>query len=126
MSIIGIGTDIIEIDRIRKIFFQFGNKLAQKILSEKEWEKYIISLNKINFIAKKFAAKEAAVKALGTGINNGINFHQIEIYHDSLGKPNFCFLGNALKIFKEKRCKFAHISITDQKSYAYAIVILES
>ncbi|UPT14619.1 holo-ACP synthase [Buchnera aphidicola] len=126
MSIIGIGTDIIEIDRIKKNFFRFGNKLAKKILSVKEWEEYKRSLNKINFIAKKFVAKEAAAKALGTGINNGINFNQIEIYHNSLGKPNFRFLKNALKKFKEKKCKFAHVSISDQKSYAHAIVILEN
>ncbi|QIQ41288.1 MAG: holo-ACP synthase [Buchnera aphidicola (Aphis urticata)] len=126
MSIIGIGIDIVEIERIKKIFFKFGNKLAKKILSIKEWKEYIKSRNKINFIAKKFAAKEAAAKALGTGISNRITFNQLELYHDSLGKPNFRFLDYALQKFKEKKCKFIHVSITDQKLYAHAIVILES
>ncbi|KAF0707666.1 holo-ACP synthase [Buchnera aphidicola (Aphis craccivora)] len=126
MTIIGIGTDIIEISRIKRIFFKFGNKLAKKILSIQEWKEYIISKNKIHFIAKKFAAKEAASKALGTGINYGITFKQLELYNNSLGKPYLRFLDHAFKKCKEIECKFIHVSITDQKLYAHAIVILES
>lgn len=125
MSIIGIGTDIVEIERIKTIIFQFGNKFANKILSTKEWKEYIISKNKINFIAKKFAAKEAASKALGTGINYGITFNQLELYNNSFGQPNLRFLDNALKKLKEIKCNSIHVSISDQKLYAHAIVILE-
>ncbi|QCI18803.1 holo-ACP synthase [Buchnera aphidicola] len=126
MSIIGIGTDIIEIKRIKKIVSKFENKFAKRILSYKEWKKYIISRNKINFIAKKFAAKEAVSKALGTGINHGITFNQIELYNDFLGKPKIRFLDNSLNKINEINCKSVHVSISDQKSYAYAIVILEN
>lgn len=125
MSIIGIGTDIIEIERIKKIFFQFKNKFAQRILSMYEWKEYMISKNKISFLAKKFAAKEAAAKALGTGINYGITFNQLELYNNSVGKPHLRFLNNAGERFQEIQCKSIHVSISDQKLYAYAIVILE-
>ncbi|QFQ32434.1 holo-ACP synthase [Buchnera aphidicola (Aphis fabae)] len=126
MPIIGIGTDIVEIKRIKRIFFQFGNKLAKKILSIQEWREYIIYKNKIHFLAKKFAAKEAASKALGTGINYGITFKQLELYNNILGKPNFRFLDHAFQKFKEIKCKSIHVSISDEKLYAHAIVILES
>ncbi|QCI17079.1 holo-ACP synthase [Buchnera aphidicola (Aphis helianthi)] len=125
MSIIGIGTDIIEIERIKKNILYFGNKLAKRILSKQEWKEYMISRNKINFIAKKFAAKEAASKALGTGINYGITFNQLELYNNSLGKPKLRFLDCAFKKYKEMKCTAVHVSITDQKLYAHAIVILE-
>jgi len=126
MSIIGIGIDFIEIVRIKKIIFKYGNNFAKKILSAAEWEKYLISKHNINFLAKKFAAKEAASKALGTGINYGITFNQLEFYNNKLGKPKLRFLRNALKKSIEINCQLIHVSISDQKLYAYALVILES
>lgn len=126
MSIIGIGTDIIEILRIKKIFFNYGHNFAKKILSREEWNQYILSKNNINFLAKKFSAKEAASKALGTGINYGITFNQLEFYNNSSGKPKLRFLKNALKKAQEMQCKSIHVSISDSKTYAYALVVLES
>ncbi|WP_343154481.1 holo-ACP synthase [Buchnera aphidicola] len=126
MSIIGIGIDILEIERIKKNILQFGDNLAKKILSPLEWKEYIISKNKINFIAKRFAAKEAASKALGTGINCGIKFNHLELYNNSLGKPNFRFLSYAFQKLGEINCKSIHVSITDEKLYIYALVILEN
>ncbi|QCI23798.1 holo-ACP synthase [Buchnera aphidicola (Macrosiphoniella sanborni)] len=126
MSIIGIGTDLVEISRIQKILFQYKNHFAKRILSIQEWNHYIETKNKLNFLAKKFSAKEAACKALGTGINNGIQFNELEFYHDLLGKPQLRFLKNAFKRSQELKCKFVHVSISDQKKYAYALVILEA
>ncbi|AEO08609.1 holo-[acyl-carrier protein] synthase [Buchnera aphidicola str. Ak (Acyrthosiphon kondoi)] len=126
MSIVGVGIDFIEILRIKNIFLNYGNKFAKRILSLEEWKKYLLSKNNINFLAKKFAAKEAASKALGTGINYGITFNQLEFYSDKLGKPKLRFFKNALKKSKEIKCKSIHVSISDQKLHAYALVILEN
>ncbi|QNS01956.1 MAG: holo-ACP synthase [Buchnera aphidicola (Pentalonia nigronervosa)] len=126
MSIIGVGIDIIEITRIQRILFRFGYKFIKKILSKNEIKKYVITKHCIQFIAKKFVAKEAALKALGTGIQFGISFNQIETYHNHLGKPKLRFLKNALKQLEEIQCKSIHISISDQNKYACAIVILEN
>lgn len=126
MSIIGIGTDLIEISRIRKILLQYNNHFAKRILSIEEWKNYVLIKNKIHFLAKEFVAKEAASKALGTGINYGIQFNQLELYHDDFGKPKLRFFKNALKKSKELKCKSIHVSISDQKLYAHALVILES
>ncbi|AYN24802.1 holo-ACP synthase [Buchnera aphidicola] len=126
MSIVGIGTDIIEILRIKNIVYNFKDKLAKKILSVQEWEKYIVNKNPINFLAKRFAVKEAASKALGTGINYGIKFNQLELYNDISGKPKLRFLKCALQKSREIKCKSIFVSITDEKLYAYALVILEN
>ncbi|QCI15936.1 holo-ACP synthase [Buchnera aphidicola] len=126
MSIIGIGTDIVEILRIKKIFFNYGDKFIKKILSLEERNQYILSKNSIYFLAKKFAAKEAASKALGTGINHGIRFNELEFYNNKLGKPKLRFLKNALKKSIKIKCKFVHVSISDEKLYTCALVILES
>ncbi|AHG60124.1 holo-ACP synthase [Buchnera aphidicola] len=126
MSIVGVGSDIVEILRIKNIFFKYQHKFAKKILSKIEWKKYIISQNYISFLAKKFAAKEAASKALGTGINNGVTLNQLEFYNNKFGKPKLRFLKNASKKSKKMKCKSIHVSISDEKLYAYALVILES
>lgn len=129
MSIIGIGIDIIEIKRIKKIVNYFGNKFAKRILSLKEWREYISYHNNydnIKFLAKRFSAKEAASKALGTGINCGIYLNELEIYNNNLGKPELRFLNNSLKKIKKFQCKNIHLSISDQKYYACALVVLEN
>ncbi|ACL30068.1 holo-ACP synthase [Buchnera aphidicola str. APS (Acyrthosiphon pisum)] len=126
MSIIGIGIDFVEILRIKNIFLKYGDKFARKILSTEEWKKYILIDDSISFLAKKFVAKEAASKALGTGINHQITFNQLEFYKNKSGKPKLRFLKHALKKSKEIQCKSIHVSISDQKLYAYALVILEN
>ncbi|AAM67806.1 holo-ACP synthase [Buchnera aphidicola] len=125
MSIIGIGTDIIEIFRIKNIVYNFKDKLAERILSVQELEKYKVNKNPIKFLAKRFAVKEAASKALGTGISYGIKFNQIELYNNNLGKPKLRFLKYALQKSEEMKCKSIFVSISDEKLYACALVILE-
>ncbi|CAL4321339.1 holo-ACP synthase [Buchnera aphidicola] len=126
MTIISIGIDIVEISRIKKIFFNFGDKFAKRILSKYEWQEYITSKNCIAFISKRFSVKEAASKALGMGINSGIQFNQLELYHNVYGKPEMRFFKHALAQYKKINCQYIHVSITDEKKYAYSTVILEN
>jgi holo-[acyl-carrier protein] synthase len=125
MSIIGIGTDIVEISRIRKQLNKNNIDFAKQVLTCRELTEYESCKQKEYYIAKKFAAKEAAVKALGTGIAKGISFQSIEIYHDALGKPNMRFYGAVESLSQLKQVNSIHLSISDEIHYATAVVILE-
>ena len=87
MDIFGIGIDIVDLERVNKIYLKYGDKFAEKILNEKELVKFNQSRNKTSFLGKRFAAKEAIGKALGTGILNGNLLKNIFIDNDKYGKP---------------------------------------
>ena len=123
--IFGIGTDIVEVERIRKL--DSLEKFADKILSLDELEvfKSQIDEKKVTFLAKQFAAKEAVSKALGTGIGKDIRFNQIEILRNSDGKPYLNHDGMITTIFNDLGITKTHVSLSDEKKYAIAFVILE-
>ncbi|MFP3019534.1 MAG: holo-ACP synthase [Arsenophonus sp.] len=126
MAIIGLGTDLVEIVRIRNIIEHLEVDLAKRILSIQEWREYQNHSQPICFLAKRFAVKEASVKALGTGIRNGLAFNQFEVFNDKLGKPILNLLGKA-KIFADSLgVNHIHVSLSDEKNYACATVIMES
>ena len=100
--IYGIGTDVVEVSRIKLALKKYGLKLAKKILTSNELLAYSKVKSKENFLAKRFAAKEAFAKAFGTGLRGSVNFKSIEVTHDSLGKPLIKYY-NKLKILVEKK-----------------------
>lgn len=126
MSIIGIGCDILDLKRIKKIINIFGMRFAKRILSPRELSKFLNITNQLNFIAKRFAVKEALFKSLGLGIRNGIKFKNFELLHNKLGKPELVFLKQAKKFLIQKNIKSIHVSISDEKKNIFAIVILEN
>ncbi|VFP79916.1 holo-ACP synthase [Candidatus Erwinia haradaeae] len=126
MTILGIGTDIIEISRIALIISRVGDRLAQRILSHSELGQYKSHLMQERFLAKSFAVKEATAKAFGFGMRNGLTFNQVEIFHDKLGKPQICFLQNAKTIAQTLSIKKVHVSLSDEKKYTIATVIIEN
>jgi holo-[acyl-carrier protein] synthase len=123
--IFGIGTDIVEVKRIRNL--DSLEKFADKILSLDELEvfKSQIDEKKVTFLAKQFAAKEAVSKALGTGIGKDIRFNQIEILRNSDGKPYLNHDGMITTIFNDLGITKTHVSLSDEKEYVLAFVILE-
>jgi holo-[acyl-carrier protein] synthase len=129
--ILGIGTDLISVIRIEKLITQFQNKFSHKIFTENEIKKAESIKNQVIktlFFAKRFAAKEAFAKAIGLGIGRGIEFKDIEVENDALGKPSIKILNGKTAFLKEHfSCeKFAiHLSLTDERSYASAYVIIE-
>lgn len=124
--IFGIGTDIVEVTRIQASITQFGDDFAKRILAESEIESYLQSQIKSRFLAKRFAAKEAFSKALGTGLRAPATFQNIAVSHDELGKP-ILLLATELQIFLEaKNITQMHISISDEKNLAAAFVVLET
>ena len=125
MSIYGIGTDIVSIVRIKN---SLKNKnFIDRIFNEKEILKCKKINNSINCYAKRFAAKEAFSKALGTGISNGIKFNEIVILNKKSGKPYINIIGQTKKVLnkrlKGKKSKIS-LSLSDEKKYAVAFVTI--
>jgi holo-[acyl-carrier protein] synthase len=124
--IFGIGTDIVEVSRIEASINQFGDDFAKRILAASEFQSYQDSQIKARFLAKRFAAKEAFSKALGTGLRAPATFQNIAVSHDDLGKP-VLLLASELQAFLDgKNITQTHISISDEKNLAAAFVVLES
>ncbi|EFP98079.1 holo-ACP synthase [Vibrio caribbeanicus] len=126
MAIVGLGTDISEIQRIEKAASRNGDAFAQRILTQNEFLKYQVLKQKTRFLAKRFAAKEAAAKALGTGIACGVSFHDFEITNNELGKPELHLSNQAAVIANTINVRSVHLSISDERHYAVATVILEN
>ncbi|MCL1050239.1 holo-ACP synthase [Shewanella abyssi] len=130
--IVGLGTDIVEIARIESRVSSAGdvaladNRLAKRVLTTTEFKVFVASSSPARYLAKRFAAKEAAAKALGTGIGRGVSFQHIEISNDANGAPIVSFSGGAAERLAFLGGVRGHLSIADEKHYATATVILES
>tara|TARA_B100000963_G_C22625873_1_gene672316 strand:+ start:1479 stop:1856 length:378 start_codon:yes stop_codon:yes gene_type:complete len=123
--IFGIGTDIVEINRIRKM--KNLERFAKKILSNNELAIYT-TLSKeasIFFLSKQFAAKEAFAKALGTGIRDEIKFCNIEVKRNKNGKPTIMALNELKSLMQNFGIKRTHVSLSDETQYAISFVMLE-
>lgn len=122
--IYGIGTDVVVIARLGAALEQFGDKFATKILSANELPLFQKCSDKPRFLAKRFAAKEAFAKALGTGVR-GFWFTDIEVSHNALGKPSITALGRCKAICDVAKIAGMHLSVSDEKDLAQAFVVLE-
>ena len=123
--IFGIGTDIVEVSRIEASIAQFGDEFAKRILADIEFASYQQSHIKPRFLAKRFAAKEAFSKALGTGLRAPATFQNIAVSHDDLGKPLLVLAQELQAFLAAKNITQTHISISDERNLAAAFVILE-
>ena len=123
--IFGIGTDIVDVKRIKKM--KSIDSFAKKILGDDEYLKFskLSESKKIFFIAKQFAGKEAFAKAIGTGISGDINFKTIEILRNDEGKPMFKFAEKTQLLIDNLGIAHSHVSLSDEEEYALAFVILE-
>lgn len=122
--IIGLGLDITELDRIERSLKRFGERFVSKILTAEEIS-LIPQKNPVPYLAARFAAKEAAVKALGTGFADGICLHSIEIRKNERGAPKLILLDKALERSRELGVNKVMISLTHGRDSAVAVVILE-
>lgn len=119
----GLGLDLVEIDRIRRIFLRFGARFCERILTPAE--NASLGGDAVRYLSSRFAAKEAAVKALGTGFRDGIGFQDIETGADELGKPSLTLAGAALARARGLGVARIHLSITHGRDTACAVVVLE-
>lgn len=125
--VIGLGIDVVEIDRIERALDRFPNRFPQRILTEEELRIYPAAKSRaVAYLAARFAAKEAAVKALGTGFSQGIGFRHMEIRRHDSGRPELHLLGPARDLAVQKGVVRSHVSLTHGRREAAAVVILES
>lgn len=123
--IVGIGLDIVEVDRIRDIHTRHPDRFVQRILTEAE-QKYVLRhKDPGERLSGRWAAKEAAMKALGTGLSSGIRWRDVEILPDELGKPCLHLHGKAKERADALGAQQAHVTITHSQNLAVAQVILE-
>ncbi len=126
MGIVGIGTDLVEISRVEKSLKRFGDRFAQKILSEEELSSKSFNVQPVHFLAKRFAAKEALMKSLGTGLAKGVRFDDFSVLNDESGKPVVITRGKAAELMSDMGIVRLHISISDEENQAIAFAIAES
>ena len=126
-NIFGIGTDIVDISRVKKLI-KSNKKFKNRIFSKKEIKYCESSINKIASYSKRFAAKEAFAKALGTGISKGISFNEISIANRKNGAPFIELLGRTRTITNNliKRKNKIYLSLSDEKKYALAMVVISN
>lgn len=123
--IYGVGTDLIEVKRIESALRRFGERFAKRILCEPELKRFQVHKQPVHYLAKRFAAKEAFTKALGTGIHAPANWHGVWVENLRSGRPVLRFTAELNELLRQKNVHVAHLSLTDEKEIASATVILE-
>ncbi|MCX4186448.1 holo-ACP synthase [Methylophaga sp. OBS4] len=122
--IFGIGTDLVHIPRMQSLLDKHGDKIASRILSDAEFAEFKLQLKPAAYLAKRFAAKEAAAKALGTGFRDGLSLRHIVVSNNALGKPELSFELAGLTLTKQLHIGRSLLSLSDDHEYASAYVIL--
>ena len=123
--IVGVGVDIAETERFEKLYSRYGERIARRILTESEQAEFARRNNPASYLATRFAAKEAAAKALGTGFGCGVGYKSIEIKNNNQGRPMLKFINSALELARQKQVENVFVSLSDEKHYVVAMVILE-
>ena len=123
--IYGIGNDVVEIERIRNALGRFGERFARRILCPPELQRFAAHRLKANYLAKRFAAKEAFTKALGTGIHAPANWHGVWVVNLPSGKPTLAFSPPLAQLLQQKAINRTHLTLSDERGVAFATVILE-
>ena len=131
--IVGTGIDLVELSRIRRIAEKFGHAFIRKILGPDEMADFAakfgddpLAPKSAEFLGARFAAKEAAVKALGTGFSDGVSMCDVQVANLPSGKPEVAFSGKAAEILSQIPSPICHLTITHTRETAAAFVIVES
>jgi holo-[acyl-carrier protein] synthase len=123
--IVGIGTDLCDIGRIQKALDRYGERFARKILVETEMKRFLAHRKPAAYLAKRFAAKEAFSKAMGTGIRSPVSWHNVSVENERSGRPVLRFSAPLASLLESRGIVHVHVSITDEIGMASAYVILE-
>ncbi|MFA6921084.1 MAG: holo-ACP synthase [Gallionella sp.] len=124
--IFGIGTDIVEYARIESMWSKYGSRFAERLLSEGELPEFHGHAHPARFLAKRFAAKEAFAKAVGSGLRHPVSLSRISIAHDGLGKPVLMFDAVLRTYLAQAGIIGHHLSISDERNTIVAFVVLET
>ncbi|OOG27207.1 holo-ACP synthase [Thioalkalivibrio denitrificans] len=124
MRILGIGSDLVSIARVEQLLARHGGRFAERILHPVEWPGYHRSAAPAAYLARRFAAKEAVSKALGVGVGAHMRFTDAGVDHDDSGRPVLVLTGRAETTAARLGVKDSHISLSDEREYALAFVVL--
>ncbi len=124
--ITGLGIDIVQVERVATVYRRFGRKFARRVLAVDELAAFDRTSAPVRFLAMRFAAKEAVSKALGTGFRQGVALRLIEVVHNAAGKPSLRLHGEVAKLAVLQQVTATHVSLTDERDYAAAVVVFES
>jgi len=123
--ILGTGTDLIDIRRIERALARFGNRFARRVLVEHEYQRFCAHVKPAHYLAKRFAAKEAFSKAMGTGIHFPVNWHNVSVANERSGRPYLQFSEPLSALLDQRGISRAHLSLSDEVEMACAFVVLE-
>jgi holo-[acyl-carrier protein] synthase len=123
--IVGIGVDIVEVERMRRAVERYGDHFVRRVFTEDEAGYCRRCAHPEQRFATRFAAKEAALKALGVGWTQGLQFTEVEITNNELGAPSISFSGRALELSRGLGVERIHVSLTHHRDFAIAQVLLE-
>lgn len=123
--IVGIGSDIARVGRFEQAMARHGERFARRILGPEEQQVLASHAQPAGYLAKRFAAKEAFAKALGSGLRHGIQWGDIQVLNDHIGKPYLQLDGLAKAYAQKLEVNAMHVSLSDEVDYALAFVILE-
>ena len=123
--IFGIGVDLVETPRIARMLEQYGERFARRVLTELEWPGYLRTNKPVLFVANRFAAKEAFSKAMGTGFRYPVTLHNISVVQTKAGNPGYVLSDALAQVMKAQEIAGHHLTISDEKSMACAVAILE-
>jgi holo-[acyl-carrier protein] synthase len=124
--IYGVGTDLIEVQRVARVLERYGERFARRILCEPELKRFRTHRQPVAYLAKRFAAKEAFAKALGTGINAPANWHGVWVSNLRSGKPVLEYSPALADLMRARGITRSHVSISDERGMAAATVVLEA
>jgi holo-[acyl-carrier protein] synthase len=122
--IFGIGTDVVKVDRVEGIWSHYGDRFARRILLDSEYELFTAHKRPVRFLAMRFAAKEAIVKAMGTGFSNGMWVRDVGTLPDALGQPQVIFSERGKKKCEALGIEGGHLSLTDEAGLVFAVAVL--
>ena len=123
--IYGIGTDIVQVARMQDNLNRHGERFAERILAESEMARFLEHVKPAQFLAKRFAAKEATAKAFGTGFRDGLSLRHIVVVNDQHGRPELQYHEVAREWAEKYHISQSHLSLSDEPDYAVAFVVLE-
>ena len=123
--IVGTGVDITEVPRIQAAIDRFGDRFLRRVFTPEEVRYCLSKANSAERLAARFAAKEAGMKAIGTGLRHGVTWQDVEVVRLPGGRPSLRFSGQAAEFAERLGCKQASLSLTHTKEQAMAFVILE-
>ncbi len=124
--IFGIGTDIVELSRIKSTYERFGDRFAQRILMDEELALFHRSKRPLRFLAMRFAGKEAIVKAMGTGFAHGVWLRDVGITNNDWGRPLVVFSERGQRVCERLGIGNAHVSLTDDGGLVIAFAVVEA